>query len=162
MKIMGLDPGLARVGWALIASNSVLQKPLGYGCITTSHTDTQGNRLRVIHTSLNDLFKLYKPDVMSIEDLFFGSNVTTAFTVGQARGVALLTAELNQVPVVSYSPIHVKLSVCGNGHADKKQVLRMIMEMLKLANPPKPDDTADALAIALTHAYSYKMKEKLI
>lgn len=99
---------------------------------------------------------------MSIEDLFFATNAKTAFIVGQARGVILLIAEQHHIPTVSYTPLAIKRAICGDGQADKKQILYMIMKIYKLTNPPKPDDTADALAIAATHAYSYKMKGKII
>ena len=162
MKIIGIDPGIARIGWAVIETKGYEPNALAFGCITTDQKDTPQYRLHAIHTSLSEIFKKYSPDIMSIEDLFFGTNTTTAFVVGQARGVILLIAEEHHIPAVSYTPLAVKRAICGDGQADKKQILYMVMKIFKLTKPPKPDDTADAMAIAATHAYSYKMKGKTI
>lgn len=161
MKIIGIDPGIARVGWAVIETKGYEPNALAFGCITTDQKDTPQHRLMTIHTSLSEILKKYSPDVMSIEDLFFGTNAKTAFVVGQARGVILLSAEQKDIPTVSYTPLAIKRAICGDGQADKKQILSMIMRIYKLTKPPKPDDTADALAIAATHAYSYKMKGRI-
>lgn len=161
MKIIGIDPGIARVGWAVIETKGYEPNASAYGCISTDQGDTVQHRLLAIHTSLSAIIHKYLPDIMSIEDLFFATNAKTAFIVGQARGVILLIAEQHHIPAVSYTPLAVKRAICGDGHADKKQILYMIMSIYKLTKPPKPDDTADALAIAATHAYSYKMKGKI-
>ncbi len=160
MKIIGIDPGIARIGWATIETQGYDPKVLAFGCITTDQINTPQYRLHAIHTSLSKILKKYYPDIMSIEDIFFAANAKTAFIVGQARGVILLSAEQHHIPVISYTPLAVKRAICGDGHADKKQILSMVMRIYHLPKPPKPDDTADALAIAATHAYSYKMKGK--
>lgn len=162
MKIIGIDPGIARVGWAVIEIKRYEPKALAFGCISTNQTDAPQHRLMTIYTSLSNILHEYSPDTMSIEDLFFATNAKTAFIVGQARGVILLSAEQQNIPTVSYTPLAIKRAICGDGHADKKQILYMIMRIYKLTKPPKPDDTADALAIATTHAYSYKMKNKMV
>lgn len=161
MVIFGIDPGLARVGWAVIRQEKGTQTALIYGCILTKKENPLPNRLRTIHTELIRLFSRHKPDVVSMEEIFFAKNEKTAIMVGEARGVALLAAAERGLPVVSYAPASIKAAICGNGKAEKQQVQRMVTRMLHLKEIPKPDDTADALAIALTHAFSYKMKGKL-
>jgi crossover junction endodeoxyribonuclease RuvC len=131
---------------------------ISYGCITTPKGDVPEKRLATIHAAICLLCKKFKPDCMSIEDLFFSTNAKTAIGVGQSRGVILLAAAQSRIPVISYSPLTVKRAITGDGGADKKQVTQMVIRTLKLKTAPKLDDTADALAIAMTHAYSYKMK----
>lgn len=162
MIIMGIDPGIARVGWAVVETTKPNPKAIAYGCITTEKTDTHQHRLLTIHNAMNTLLARYKPDCVSMEELFFSTNVKTAMSVGEARGILLLTAALHDAPVISYSPSAVKQTICGDGRADKIQIQRMITRILKLKEVPKPDDTADAIAIALTHAYSYKMKRNIV
>jgi len=162
LRIIGVDPGTARIGWGILEEQAGKLSARAYGCITTEKTDSLPNRLFVIYSSCKTLLSEYKPDVMSVEDLFFSKNVTTAIAVGQARGVILLSASEYGIPVVSYSPNTVKKTICGSGSADKHQVEKMITTILRLKDTPKPDDTADALAIAATHGFSYKMKAKLI
>lgn len=158
MRILGIDPGIARVGWGVLETHVPNPIPLAYGCITTQKEEKPENRLVTIHKAIALLCKKYRPDVMSVEELFFSTNVTTAIGVGQSRGVILLSAAEHKIPVVSYSPSAIKRAISGDGKADKKQMEHMVMLLLKLKTAPKPDDTADALAIALTHAYSYKVK----
>ncbi len=160
--ILGIDPGTARVGWGLVAVNRGEIRAPAYGCITTAASAAPEARLVQIHKNIAALLKKYKPDVVSVEDLFFANNAKTAISVGQARGVVLLAAGERGIPVVSYSPLTVKRAITGSGTGDKRQVQKMITRLLRLPAVPQPDDTADALAIALTHAYSYKMKEKLV
>jgi crossover junction endodeoxyribonuclease RuvC len=160
MKILGIDPGTAIVGWAFVEMRGQSPQPADYGAIITSQDMDPALRLECIHREISVLIDMHKPDCMSIEDLFFSSNAKTAIAVGQARGVIMLAAAQKGLPVVSYSPLSVKLTVTGDGRAEKPQVQRMVKVLLKLPQIPKPDDTADALAIALTHAYSYRMKEK--
>lgn len=160
MVIMGIDPGTARVGWAVISVEKNVIKALSYGCITTDNKEIPGNRLQQIHAKLGSFLRTYKPDTVAIEELFFAANAKTAIPVGQARGVILLTAAEKHVNVVSYTPLTVKLAICGSGKAEKMQVQKMVTRLLHLPGIPTPDDTADALAIALTHAYSYRMKGK--
>jgi crossover junction endodeoxyribonuclease RuvC len=159
MIIMGLDPGFARVGWAIIQPIGSTIKPLDFGCIET-HKDTLPEvRLKEVYDATLKLIKTHKPDCVAIEDLFFSNNAKTAIGVGQSRGVLMLAAATAKIPVVSYTPSAMKRAITGDGKADKKQVERMIMLTLKLKVAPQLDDTADAIAIAMTHAYSYKMKQ---
>jgi len=158
MIILGIDPGIARVGWAVVETGNPDPKPLSFGCITTEKEEKPEIRLQQIHNAITLLCKKFKPDCMSVEDLFFATNAKTAIGVGQSRGVILLAAAQSKVPVISYSPLAVKRAITGDGKADKKQVTQMVVRILKLKIAPKLDDTADALAIAMTHAYSYKMK----
>lgn len=159
MRILGVDPGTARVGWAIIETEKNKIVPIAYGCITTEKFQNPQSRLLAIHTLLLTVLDKYKPQELSVEDLFFASNAKTAISVGQARGVILLAAAQKQIPVVSYTPLVVKQVICGHGRADKLQVQKMVTKLLALAAVPKPDDAADALAIAMTHAYSYKFKK---
>jgi crossover junction endodeoxyribonuclease RuvC len=159
MILCGIDPGTARIGWACIENNQSVITPLSYGCITTKQSDSVEIRLLDLHNKLVHLIKQYKPETLGVEDLFFATNSKTAIAVGQARGVILLTAAMYDIAVTSYSPLAVKRTITGSGKADKIQMQKMVMQILKLKEIPKPDDTADALAIALTHAYSYRYKK---
>jgi len=161
MRILGIDPGIARVGWAVVETATPNLKTISFGCIETKKEEKAEMRLQQIYQSIGRLCKKFCPDCMSVEDLFFATNAKTAIGVGQSRGVILLAGAQAKIPVVSYSPLAIKRAITGDGHADKEQVLSMVMRILKLKNAPKLDDTADALAIAMTHAYSYKMKRLL-
>jgi crossover junction endodeoxyribonuclease RuvC len=156
MKILGIDPGTAIIGWGVIETDRGSVKPLDYGSIIPETKDLS-ERLIWINQKLNRIITDHHPDAVSVEDLFFATNAKTAISVGQARGVILLSVALNRVPVFSYTPLVVKQTVCGDGRADKTQIGKMVTLLLKLKSVPKPDDTADALAIALTHAYRYKL-----
>lgn len=158
MIIFGIDPGTARMGWGVIDLERGNVKALAFGCITTKKTDDAPVRLLILYANLCKLLKTHQPDFLSIEELFFATNAKTIIPVGQARGVALLAAAQKKIPVVSYSPLSVKRTITGDGQGDKTQVGRMVTRLLHLKDVPKPDDTADALALALTHAYSYKLK----
>ncbi|HUD20222.1 MAG TPA: crossover junction endodeoxyribonuclease RuvC [Patescibacteria group bacterium] len=162
MIIMGVDPGFARVGWAIIEHKASRITPKAYGCIETEKTETLPNRLMITHNAIQTLIKRFSPDCMSVEELYFATNAKTAISVGQARGVILLAAAQKNIPVVSYSPLTIKRTICGDGKADKSQIGRMVTKILKLKEIPKPDDTADALAIALTHGYSFRLTDKFI
>lgn len=161
MIIVGIDPGTARVGWAAIQESGSKINVLSYGCITTPIEKSPELRLLTIYEELTKILTKYKPTHLALEDLFFTSNAKTIIPVGQARGVILLAAAQKHIPVTSYSPPAIKRAITGDGKADKSQVNRMVMRILHLDTPPKPDDTADAIAIALTHAYSYKLKGKI-
>lgn len=154
MKILGIDPGIGRCGWGVIESKSSKLKVISYGCIETSQKKTQEARLLEVFSFLTTIIKDTKPEVLAIEKLFFGANVTTAFNVGQARGVVLLAASQNNMPVFEYTPQQVKSAVTGYGRAEKGQIGKMVKLLLKLDEVPKLDDTADALAIAITHAFT--------
>ena len=153
MIILGIDPGLAIVGWGIIESVRGQMRPLAYGAITTpAHTDVE-KRLLMIAEDMEALINKYKPDEMAIEELFFNTNTTTGIVVAEARGVILCTAHKLGVKISEYTPLQVKQAVVGYGKAEKHQVISMVTSLLKLPKPPKPDDTADALALAMCHAH---------
>ncbi len=158
ITILGVDPGTARIGWGLVEEHAGKIKAIAYGCITTDKISSAPDRLLTLHTEFTRLLKKYKPREMGVEDLFFSNNAKTAIAVGQARGVILLAAAQANIPVSSYGPGTVKKTICGSGSADKSQVGKMVTVLLRLKETPKPDDTADALAIAVTHGFSYKLK----
>ena len=151
MRILGIDPGLAIVGWGVIEAQNGKFVPIACGSVTTpAHTDVD-MRLSTIYDDICRLMEKYKPDEMAIEELFFNTNRTTGITVAEARGVVLLAARQHGVRVNEYTPLQVKQAVVGYGRAEKKQVIAMVTSLLKLSSAPKPDDTADALALALCH-----------
>lgn len=150
--ILGIDPGLAIVGWGIVESNGGNVRPIAYGAITTpAHTDIE-KRLLMIEEDLQTLIEKYKPDEMAVEELFFTNNITTGIAVAEARGVILCTAHKLGVRIAEYTPLQVKQAVVGYGRAEKRQVIAMVTSILRLKAPPKPDDTADAIAIAICHA----------
>lgn len=152
--ILGIDPGFAITGYAFIQENNPNTKVIDYGVISTAAKEEFSTRLKYIHQDLTQLIKKYKPAVMAVEQLYFAKNVKTALNVGQARGVILLTGILHKLPLFEFTPLQVKQAVCGYGQADKGQVQNMVKTILKLKNIPKPDDAADALAVALTYLQS--------
>lgn len=156
MRILGIDPGFARVGWATITVNNLQLTVNNYGCIETSKNNNPQERLVHVYKQVSSLIKKYKPDALAIEELFFTNNAKTAFKVGEARGVIILAGAMQKIPVFSYTPLQVKVAITGYGSADKGQVGRMIKAILKLKKMPKLDDTADAIAVALTHAFTNK------
>ncbi|HSD98356.1 MAG TPA: crossover junction endodeoxyribonuclease RuvC [Patescibacteria group bacterium] len=156
MKILGIDPGIGRMGWGIIEVEKGSIVTEGYGCIETEPKSDIPGRLYALHDEVCRIIDEYRPEILSIEDLFFAKNVSTAFSVGQARGVVLLAASQKNLQVAVYTPQQVKSAVTGYGKADKKQVGQMVKLQLKLKEVPKPDDTADALAIALTYAVTKK------
>jgi crossover junction endodeoxyribonuclease RuvC len=147
---IGIDPGTALLGFGVIRSNGESEL-VDYGVIETTSTSTMPDRLKFLYDSVRNLVEQFRPDVLAIEQLFFARNVTTAISVGQARGVVLLAAAQAGVSVVEYSPSEVKHAVVGYGKADKSQMQEMVRIILNLAETPRPDDAADALAIALCH-----------
>lgn len=152
MRILGIDPGLAIVGWAVIDSDRGRLSPVAYGAITTpAHTPVEF-RLNMIKIDLETIIDKYQPDEMAIEELFFNTNITTGITVAEARGVILCTAHAKGVKISEYTPLQVKQAVVGYGKAEKHQVIAMVTSILKLKKAPKPDDTADAVAIAICHS----------
>ncbi|MCM1565685.1 MAG: crossover junction endodeoxyribonuclease RuvC [Dehalobacter sp.] len=154
MLILGIDPGTAIMGYGLIEKNGQKLSPVTYSCWRTPSDLPMPDRLRMLYESLEDFLGEYSPDVMAVEELFFNRNTTTAITVGQARGVVLLSAARRNIEVSEYTPLQVKQAVVGYGKADKKQIQYMVRAILSLQETPKPDDTADALAIAICHAHS--------
>ena len=147
---LGIDPGLARVGYGAVSESEYGLRALNYGCIETSPDMTFNERLLKIYNDLNEQINFCKPDLISIERLFFGRNTTTAEYVYQARGVIMLLTAQNNLPVVEPKPNQIKLALCGTGDAVKSQVQGMVQRFLALDEIPKPDDTADALAAAIT------------
>jgi crossover junction endodeoxyribonuclease RuvC len=154
LRVLGIDPGIAIVGFGFIDKIGSKLVPVQYGSIQTqAHTDPW-IRLKEVYDAAVQLIEKYKPDAMAIEKLFFNRNVTTAFTVSQARGVILLAGVQAGLQVAEYTPLQVKQAVVGYGKAEKHQVQEMVKMLLKLSVVPKPDDVADALAIAICHAHS--------
>lgn len=154
MTILGIDPGTATTGWGVVKADKKGLICLGVGIIKTPAHTLLEKRLHTIYKDINLLIKKYSPDAMALENLFFGSNAKTALLVGQARGVILLAAERNQIPVFPYTPLQVKIALTGYGRAEKIQIGKMVQQLLKLKTIPQPDDAADALAIALTHSFT--------
>ena len=154
MRILGIDPGLAIVGWGIVDHQNIRFHTVAYGSLQTpAHTRTE-ERLKSIFLGMQELIETYKPEALAVEELFFNTNITTGIRVAEARGVILLAAEMAGVPVFEYTPLQVKQAVVGYGRAEKRQVIAMVTRLLALPKPPKPDDTADALAIAICHAHS--------
>lgn len=153
MVVLGIDPGYAIVGWGVIEYSHSRFKVLGYGAITTEAQTPFPERLQIIYNDMCYLFTKYKPEVMSMEKLFYNSNQKTVIDVAQARGVITLAAQMNNKKIFEYTPLQVKQSVTGYGRAEKKQVMEMTRSILNLPEVPKPDDTADALAMAICHAH---------
>lgn len=154
MRILGIDPGIAIVGFGLIESNRGSVRMLQYGAVTTEAGLPLATRLVQIENDMTALIAQLKPDEIAVEELFFSKNITTGIAVAHGRGVILCTAERLGVPIFEYTPMQVKQAVAGYGLADKKQVMDMTRRLLKLKAVPKPDDAADALAIAICHARS--------
>ena len=153
MLALGIDPGTAICGYGFVEEIRGQLIAKNFGVITTSPQARMQDRLLKIHTELDALIKTFQPDVMGVEKLFFGKNSTTAIPVGQARGVVLLSAAQNNLDIIEISPNEVKQSITGYGGADKAQVIYMVTKLLRLDEPPKPDDAADALAIAIAAGY---------
>jgi crossover junction endodeoxyribonuclease RuvC len=160
MRILGIDPGIGRCGWGMLEVQSSKLKVIEYGCIETSSKKEAPERLTEIHTQVLGIIKKYAPDALSIEELFFNTNAKTAFVVGQARGVILLAASQKNISISIYTPLQVKIALTGYGRAEKNQVGQMVKILLSLKTIPKPDDAADALAIAITHAFSNKYNKQ--
>lgn len=161
MRILGIDPGFAIVGFGVIDSTCMKNTPIDCGVITTPSDMPFSKRIKSIYESMNLLIAKYKPDMVSMETLFFNTNVTTAIQVGHARGVLILAVENANIPLYEYTPLQIKQAVTGYGKADKVQMQQMVKMLLGLAAVPKPDDAADALAAALCHAQSYKLKQQV-
>ena len=156
MIVLGIDPGTAATGYGLLEHAGGRLRALDYGCLETAPTDSLPVRLLALHDALSELIAARRPAIVGIERLYFGKNVQTAFAVGQARGVAMLAAAQHGLPVYEYGPHEVKLAVTGHGRAPKDQVQRMVQVVLGLASLPRPDDAADALAVAICLAHSHR------
>lgn len=161
MRILGIDPGFAITGFSVIDYEGNKFKLITSGAILTEAHTSFPLRLEQIYNQLNNIITEYKPDAMAIEELFFNNNAKTAINVAQARGVILVTAKLNKVPIYEYTPLQVKQAVVGYGRADKMQVQRMVKMILHEENLPKLDDTTDSMAMAICHAHSSKFVKSL-
>lgn len=158
MRIMGIDPGYAIVGYGTVEYVGNKFCPVEFGAITTSAGMAFEDRLKEVYEGLDGAIKRAKPEAIAIEQLFFTTNQKTVIQVAMARGVILLCAKNNNIPIYEYTPLQIKQAVAGYGKAVKKQVMEMTRILLKLEKVPKPDDTADALAVAICHAHSYRSK----
>lgn len=154
MIILGIDPGIAIVGWGVVEYSGSHFRTLGYGSIETPAGMATEQRLCLIYDGIKQLIETYHPEHVAVEELFFNTNQTTGIRVAEARGVIIMCAHRLGVKIFEYTPLQVKQAVVGYGRAEKKQVIAMVTMFLGLQKPPKPDDTADALAIAVCHAHS--------
>jgi crossover junction endodeoxyribonuclease RuvC len=158
MRIIGIDPGIGRTGWGIIDCDKNKITVVAYGCIETKVNSNIPGRLFAIYDEIIDIIKEYRPEEMSIEELFFNKNVKTALIVGQARGVILLAGIQKHLAIITYTPLQVKTAITGYGRAEKLQIGKMVKTILQLKEIPKPDDVTDALAIALTHTFTRKYR----
>ncbi|HMQ33101.1 MAG TPA: crossover junction endodeoxyribonuclease RuvC [Chloroflexaceae bacterium] len=161
-RTLGIDPGTATMGWGIVDERAGQLSLVAVGALTTPASMPQPERLRILYDGLRELIARYTPDDAAIEELFFGKNVNTAITVGQARGVALLALTQAGLPISEYKPTVVKQAVAGYGGADKKQMQEMVRVTLGLDAAPRPDDAADAVAIAICHAYTGPTLRRLV
>lgn len=159
MIILGIDPGTATTGYGLIEEKAGKVMLVDFGVIITKPESTAEQRLEILFDQMTDIIEEYNPDEIAVEELFFSNNVKTAMSVSQARGVILLATQKMGMPLSEYTPNQVKNGICGYGGADKKQVQKMVQILLNLKEIPKPDDAADALAIAICHSASRKMNQ---
>ncbi|WP_019880473.1 crossover junction endodeoxyribonuclease RuvC [Succinispira mobilis] len=154
MRILGIDPGTAICGYGVVDIFGNKLSVVNYGAVLTDKDLDPAQRLLILHEELSKIIEIYKPEIMAVEELFFNKNARTVMTVSQARGVILLTGEKNGLLVREYTPIQVKLAVVGYGRATKEQVTLMVQRLLNIKEKPKPDDVADALAVAICAAHS--------
>lgn len=161
MRIIGIDPGYAIMGYGIIDKNGNQFKPVTYGVITTSKEMPMPDRLKCLYEGLTEVISEYQPEESSIEQLFFNTNTATAIYVGQARGVAILACANLDVSIFEYTPLEIKTGLTGYGRAGKAQVQTMVKMLLGLTSVPKPDDAADALAAALCHGYAGNSKKMM-
>ncbi len=156
MIIFGIDPGLAISGYGVLNYIGNKFEVIDYGAVITESCEEFPKRLKKIYDSYTELFKLYKPEAVAIEELFYNKNVKTAIAIAEARGVHLLAAENNGIPLYEYTPLQIKQGIVGYGRAEKRQIQEMVKVILHLESVPKPDDVADGLAAAICHAHSLK------
>lgn len=162
MIILGIDPGIAIVGYGIIECKGNHFKAIDYGCITTDSSLLFPERLKIVYDEITNIIDKYKPDDCAIEELFFNKNVKTAIKVGQARGVEILAAINKNLDIYEYTPLQIKQAIVGYGRAEKHQVQEMVKILLNLKKVPKPDDVADALAVAICHGSSINFKENFL
>ena len=160
MRVLGIDPGYALMGWGVVDSQGGRMQLVGYGCLETRAGTPMQHRLRALYTGIHDLVQIYQPDDVAFEELFFAHNVTTALMVGAARGAAIIAAGEYTEQLYEYTPMQIKQAVTGSGRADKRQVQQMGKLLMGLSELPKPDDAADAIACAITHAQAGVGKEQ--
>lgn len=160
-RTIGIDPGTARMGWGVVEETGGTLHLIDCGVLTTPSGSSQASRLLQLYNDLCGLIERYRPAAAAIEELFFGKNVNTALTVGQARGIALLAFAQAGVPVHEYKPLQVKQALAGYGGADKRQVQEMVRLTLRLSAIPRPDDAADAVAVAICHTYAAPMIRRI-
>ncbi len=153
MRILGIDPGYATIGYGIVEYDNFHFKTIAYGAITTTPDKAFCDRICDIYDDVNTIINKYQPDCVSIEKLYFNTNTTTAIDVAQARGVILLAARKKGIDIFEYTPLQVKQSITGYGRAAKHQVMEMVKNLLQLKSIPRPDDTADALALAICHGH---------
>lgn len=156
IRILGIDPGYAIVGFGIVDYDGFNFSPVEYGAILTEANTPFPQRLKAIHTDMEFIFEKFSPDCMAIEKLFFTTNQKTAIDVAQARGISVLSAAMRDLPIAEYTPLQVKSAVVGYGKAEKQQVMEMTRQLLNLAQIPRPDDAADALAIAICHGHTIR------
>lgn len=159
MIILGIDPGTSRIGWALLQARRKNIKPIDYGCLEISK-ETQGQRLEIIAKNLNALIKKHKPSIIAVEKIFFFKNAKTVMSISEARGVILLIAQKNHLKCIELTPLEIKQNLVGYGRASKKDIQKTIQCFFSLEIMPKPDDIADALAVALACINKTKIKNK--
>ncbi|WP_312699423.1 crossover junction endodeoxyribonuclease RuvC [Sedimentibacter sp.] len=159
MIILGIDPGLAISGYGIINYSGNKFEVIDYGAVITESTEEFPKRLKKLYDSYMNIFEVYKPEAVAIEELFYNKNTKTAIAIAEARGIHLLAAENKNIPLYEYTPLQVKQGIVGYGRAEKKQIQEMVRVILKLDAVPKPDDVADGLALAICHAHSLKFAE---
>ena len=157
MRILGIDPGFGIIGFGVIDKENSGLSVIDYGVITTPKEMPFNERLRVIYDSMNALLDRYKPEQVAIEELYFNKNITTGIKVAEARGIILLTFQQRKLPIFEYTPQDIKLALTGQGRATKHQMQFMVKTLLRLTKIPRPDDAADAVAVALCHSQTNQM-----
>lgn len=160
LLILGVDPGIAILGYGLVRYEANKFTVIDYGAITTNAGTPMSKRLTQIYDELSEIIERYKPDAFAVEELFFNKNIKTALTVGHARGVAVLAGSKAGIGIYEYTPLQVKQAVVGYGRAEKQQIQQMVKILLNLREIPKPDDVADALAVAICHGNSSNFSEQ--
>lgn len=161
MRVLGIDPGIATLGYGVVEYKNNKFFPIAYGAITTDAGVDKAFRLYTLYKGLEDIIKFYRPEIVAIEELFYNKNSKTVITIGEVRGISILAAVNLGVKVYEYTPLQVKQAVVGYGRAEKLQVQQMVKVLLNLDEIPKPDDVADALAVAICHCHSNNMLERL-
>ncbi|MGI6643618.1 MAG: crossover junction endodeoxyribonuclease RuvC [Bacillota bacterium] len=162
LRILGIDPGIERTGWGVVETTGRDFVPVDYGCIVTSKSQDLPMRILAVYRGVTGLIDRVKPDVLAIESIFFAKNAKSAIDVGHSRGVCLLAAAAHNLPVEEVTPLQVKSTIVGYGNATKEQVSAMVSSLLHLSRPPRPDDTADALGIAVTAGIKRSFGARLV